>query len=74
MGLAVTKPTITDAVELTALERLRLVGATEAGKLRGCHAETIRNLAKSGLLKSYSVSPGRRAFRVEDVLMLSDKT
>ena len=59
--------------ELTTLERLRLVGATEAARMRGCHARTIRNLAKAGHIKFYETSPGRRAFRVEDVLMLPTK-
>jgi hypothetical protein len=57
------------SLELSAIERARMISLKEAARLRGVSEDTIRRMAMDGSgPKIYELSPNRRGCRLGEVL------
>ena len=62
---------IMSPAQLTALERARLVGATDAARIAGVSPATIRRLRIAGKLAAVETRPGWHGYKIADVSRIS---
>jgi hypothetical protein len=65
----VVEPADRDRLELSAIERMRIISLPEAARLRGCSEDTLRREIAAGRgPKVYTISPNRVGVRLGEAL------